>query len=272
MDWKRPEILTKNYISGCKFHDISKFNVCPRYPQRLDLSNTNEDDIVFLNLDYFESFFNYLDSQNFTGKFTLLTHNSDRDFTNSMLQRCDKFTKKIYAINCTVKDEKIIKIPLGFNDQSTIVIDNFDLTPVKKNNLIYSNFKICHHPERSKCFEYFSNFEWVDFFMDGMNNIRQLPFRDFYETLRTYKYCISPRGAGIDTHRTYESIYFDVVPILKTSELDDLHSKLPVLIVNEWSEITLDYLNDNYMLSIEKLKDWKSSNKNWYLTEHWIKN
>lgn len=265
MDWKTPDNLTKKFIAGCTFNDISDWNVCPRYPQRFDLSRIKEDQILFLNLDYFENFFNYLDGSGFSKKFILLTHNSDRDFTRNMFDRCKKYTKKIYAINCTFTDPIVSKIPIGFNDQSTEILDKIEDLSINKENLIYVNFKLHHHPDRPVCLNNFKDKSWATI----EPNI--IPMDEFYRKLRTFKFCISPRGTGIDTHRTYESLYFNVIPILKTSEIDDLHAKLPLIIVKDWSEITENYLNEVYEFHYNKLLDWKKNNPDWYLTNYWIK-
>jgi len=71
-----------------------------------------------------------------------------------------------------------------------------------------------------------------------------------------YKYVISPLGNGLDCHRTWEAIILGCIPIVKTSVLDSLYDGLPVLIVNNWSDITqklLDNYKPNYN-NIEKIK------------------
>jgi hypothetical protein len=60
-----------------------------------------------------------------------------------------------------------------------------------------------------------------------------------------YKYIISPLGNGLDCHRTWEAIILGCIPIVKKSGLDPMYEGLPVLIVNDWSDITQNIL-DNY--------------------------
>ena len=47
----------------------------------------------------------------------------------------------------------------------------------------------------------------------------------------------APRGGGLDCHRTWEMLYFGMIPIVKTSSLDSLFSSLPVIILQDWDEI-----------------------------------
>lgn len=265
MNWVIPQSLKTEFISGLTFYKISKYNLCPRYDQLFDINLLNEDDLLFLNLDYYEQFTNFVISNRINKKFTLITHNSDRDFTKDMFTIFENHIKHIFAINCTYQHNKITKIPLGFNDQSTEILDKKDFSFKEKQNLIYMNFKIHHHIDRKKCFDYFNQFNWVD------KDQAILSYSDFYDKLNTYKYCISPRGTGIDTHRLYESLLFGVLPIVKKSELDDLYKSFPVILVNDWNEITYEFLNENYETFLKNLIKWKEENKNWFLPKFWIK-
>lgn len=263
--WSVPNSLNTNFISGYTYNKLCKWSVCPRYTQNFDINSLLEDDLVFLNLDYFENFVNYISENKPKSKFILVTQNSDRDFTSKMFDSIKGYTSRILAINCTVSDDMIIKIPLGFNDQSTAVLDTKDFTFIDKSNLIYVNFKLHHHSDRPFCYDYFKQFDWVDI----ESNI--IPLDSFYDKLNTFKYCISPRGTGIDTHRTYESLLFGVIPIIKKSELDDLYSKFPVIVVDNWSDVTYDFLTNNYEENLSRYFQWRENNKEWYKSDFWIK-
>jgi len=265
MNWTVPDKLETDFISGFTFYKKSRYNLCPRYKQSIAM-DIGEEEIIFINLDHYQQFCQFVKQNNLNNKFTILTHNSDRDFTKEMFFLLEKNIKKVYAINCTFQHENVIKIPLGFNDQSTAVLDSKNLSFIKKDRLVYLNFKKHHHNDRVTCFNYFSQFDWVD------KEESVLSYSDFYDKLNTYKYCISPRGTGIDTHRLYESILFGVIPIVKTSDLDDLYEKLPILLVNDWNEITQKFLIENYNTLLEKLLKWRDENKTWFLPDFWIKN
>lgn len=53
-----------------------------------------------------------------------------------------------------------------------------------------------------------------------------------------YAFSISPHGNGLDCHRTWEDLILGCIVIVKTSPLDPLYAGLPVVIVQDWSEIT----------------------------------
>lgn len=58
-----------------------------------------------------------------------------------------------------------------------------------------------------------------------------------------YAFIISPHGNGLDCHRTWESLVLGCIVIVKRSPLDPLYEGLPVVIVEDWNEITTDNLN-----------------------------
>ena len=99
-----------------------------------------------------------------------------------------------------------------------------------------------------------------------------LPLKDFYNKLKTFKYCVSPRGTGIDTHRVYECLLYGVIPIVKKSTLDDLYENLPVLLVDKWEDVTYELLVNSYDENMSKYFEWKNNNTDWYTSKSWIKN
>jgi hypothetical protein len=54
-----------------------------------------------------------------------------------------------------------------------------------------------------------------------------------------HAFVISPRGGGLDCHRTWEALLLHSIPIVKRSPFDSLHEQFPVAIVDDWREISL---------------------------------
>ena len=50
---------------------------------------------------------------------------------------------------------------------------------------------------------------------------------------------ISPRGNGQDCHRTWEALLLRSIPIVRRSALDALYRDFPIVIVDDWREISL---------------------------------
>jgi hypothetical protein len=66
----------------------------------------------------------------------------------------------------------------------------------------------------------------------------KLPRLKLWREKTGYAFVISPRGGGLDCHRTWESLALDNIVIVKRSPLDALYEGLPVVIVDRWEEIT----------------------------------
>jgi len=50
-------------------------------------------------------------------------------------------------------------------------------------------------------------------------------------------FVLSPEGAGMDCHRTWEALLLGCVPIVKRNALTKLFAQLPVLVVEDWNEV-----------------------------------
>lgn len=255
-------------ISGYEFYKISDWNFCNRYPFNFDYSKIKEKDKVFLNLDFYENFKKELLRHKPTKKFFLISHNSDLTFTKYHLEGIKDYILKIYPINCNFSDDKISKIPIGFVDDKYkphTSLKNISELSVEKNILLYMNFKInTNIKERQACYDYFKN---NDFITIESN----LHYEEFYKQIKKSKYVLSPDGTGFDCHRIYESLLLDAIPVIKKNSLSDLYENLPVVIVENWNKITKEYLEQNYSFYLEKLKEWKKENPDWFKAKYWIR-
>ena len=61
---------------------------------------------------------------------------------------------------------------------------------------------------------------------------------DLWRIKGEYAFSICPYGNGVDTHRVWEDLILGCIPIVKSSPLNSLYQGLPVVIVNDWSELT----------------------------------
>jgi hypothetical protein len=88
----------------------------------------------------------------------------------------------------------------------------------------------------------------------------QLP-RDFYwYECSKYAFVLSPHGNGLDCIRTWEALSLGCIVIVKKSSIDYLYDELPVLIVDNWSDITEKLLYETLekmsqiVFNMEKIK------------------
>jgi hypothetical protein len=157
--------------------------------------------------------------------------------------------------NCAVSHPKITKIPIGLNYHTYQCFGQNALEQEKIIKRIQSqNIPLKHRI--MKCYGNFHfNKDASRFGYDRIDAVSQIS-KDLidYAQKKTEKYesyliqsqymfVVSPHGNGLDCHRTWESMYMNCIPIVKTSVLDDLYDDLPVLIVKEWKDITQELLD-----------------------------
>lgn len=90
-----------------------------------------------------------------------------------------------------------------------------------------------------------------------------------WERQSNYAFVISPHGGGLDCYRTWEALVLGCIPIVKTSPIDYLYQNLPVVIVKNWSDISINFLtnqlreieanwlNNRYDFSKLEMQYWK---------------
>jgi hypothetical protein len=186
-----------------------------------------------------------------------------------------------YCQNCTNPSEKLIQLPLGldlhtFLSKSTLQyfwnktvkpiesiqtqeqkLFNISNTRINKKILCYGNFQFLtttrHGNDRTDCINQVSK-SLVYY------EPTRIPRDQCWNQMSKYKYILSPHGNGLDCHRTWEALALGCIPIMKTSALDPMFEGLPVLIVNKWSDVTQELL-DNFKpsgnLNKLRLSYWK---------------
>ena len=66
----------------------------------------------------------------------------------------------------------------------------------------------------------------------------EMNVREYLMQLGKHRFVLSPRGNGLDAHRTWEALLVGAIPIVRSSALNPLYSQLPVLIVRDWSDVS----------------------------------
>ncbi|TPX70963.1 hypothetical protein CcCBS67573_g06379 [Chytriomyces confervae] len=72
-----------------------------------------------------------------------------------------------------------------------------------------------------------------------------MPQKEFYKSyLSTARF--APHGNGLDSYRVWETLLLGSYPIVKTSSLDSLYQDLPVIILDEWHDLTPEMLQKEF--------------------------
>ena len=72
---------------------------------------------------------------------------------------------------------------------------------------------------------------------------RKIRRLDSWKKKTTFAFEVSPHGNGLDCLRTWESLVLGNIVIVKRSSLDPLYEGLPVVILDDWDEISENSLN-----------------------------
>ena len=93
-----------------------------------------------------------------------------------------------------------------------------------------------------------------------------IPMADTWEQQSQYQFVISPHGAGLDCHRTWEALLLGCIPIVKKAKMNDLFKDLPFIEVEDWGQINQAFLDD-----AKKQLSLKTFNQEKLLMRHWKK-
>jgi hypothetical protein len=186
-----------------------------------------------------------------------ISGHSDYSITKEIFDKYQDNTNKWYTINKEYIHPKLFSIPLGITndcDDSYIhrIYGNADImvdvanSPKNIINLVYMNFNINTYPnERQHCYNTFYNNNWVT--LGSIDNTLS-GRKKFLEDIHNHKFVLCPRGNGIDTHRLWETLYMDSIPIVKNHIGMDEFKDLPILFINEWDEVTDLFLEQQYFI------------------------
>lgn len=67
-----------------------------------------------------------------------------------------------------------------------------------------------------------------------------------------YTCVLSPIGNGLDCHRTWEALVLNTVPIINSPTLSRLCANLPVIVVDDWSKVTREFIMDQLQVIREQ--------------------
>jgi len=211
-------------------------------------------------------------------KFILVSGDSDEENYNQLFSNESEFLNFInndkivhwFSQNCTVDHPKVTRMPIGL-DYHTFSKDKN--SPVEQENVLINikNSSKPFHERINKCYMNFSPPPDIYHYKyDRDEALRDIPHtisikekekqdRDIcWQNQTKYAFVVSPYGHGLDCHRTWEALILGCIPIIRTSGIDPLFDGLPVLFINNWSDLTQELLDN----TVEKMIQLKNSSKN----------
>jgi hypothetical protein len=250
-----PHILTSSressvpYISGDTFRAFCDF-IIDGTQSTVNTDLVKDGDTIFLSPNPLLISFFFKEVHPFIKKkYILVTHNSSRSVPGEFYHYLDD-DKLIawFGLDCdNNSNPKFIPIPEGIANQywphgniKTLTQALQHINKTERPWLVYLNGSKTHK-ERSEVANFFSDKPWC---IKGQHK----PYSEYLKDVAQAKFILCPRGSGIDCHRQWEAMLLGTIPIIKHSTIDSVFEGLPVVLINEWSEVTEEFLKKTYTL------------------------
>lgn len=207
--------------------------------------------IIFCKADFLESEFEHI--RTLKNDVVLISGNSDAPIDEKNIKNIPKNIVKWFGLNALVNNEIIVPLPLGLEnkiesertghgrcyfdrvaEKEALLNKNRtnDTMPVKG---IYSNFVTKTNFWHRNIVKYISKISrHIDW--DNPN----LTLNQFFEKIMEYKMVVCPAGNGIDTHRLWEVLYSNRIPItikMGNYKIYELYNKFPIIILNNTKDL-----------------------------------
>lgn len=227
----------------------------------------------------------FLDNIKFS--FTLVTGDSDTSIDNEFIQNKsisrilnNPYLDNWYAQNMVAEHPKLHQIPIGM-DYHTMwekpgVWGLAQQSPIAQEQILiktlanaqdfsdrffagYCNWHFAiDRGDRQECFQKIDK-------SISLIEKNHLPRVTSWQRQAQCMFVISPEGAGIDCHRTWEAILLGCIPVMKKNRFSKLLNRLPVVLLDDWAEFNPTHMiqqvnrlqTDKFNFTTLFLKHWE---------------
>lgn len=250
------------YISGDTFRKIANHIYDEINNFKIDKIQKNE--ILFIKTDFIDKFIeNYQDRYL---KTVLIFHNSDKSVDKEHLEKLTNKNVLIFAQNLNLNTnnyKNVFPIPIGFENRSYLMNGRLkSFNKVSKNKIIKTKdskilcgFNPNTNEVRKNILEIVSKSNDIDL-------LRFTGHSEYLKILSNYKFNLCPEGNGLDTHRFWESLFVETIPVVIKSDFISNFKKLdiPCYVLDNWNElkrINPNNLNKFYDENLNLIKEKK---------------
>jgi len=243
VDSSYPYIAGNTFKTFCDFviDGTTEFN-----PENMRPANT-----IFIQYEFLADFFTK-HHPNIKHPYIIITHNCGHHADNPIPAHYESYLEDAKIIawfgqNIEKLHPKMHHLPIGIANKmyphgNTQIFDTYIQThkAMRRDKLLYMNFAIwTYPPERGPVFRMFARKP----FCSTAENRTPAQYLD---DLSHHKFVLSPRGNGLDCHRTWEALLMGSIPVVRSSTLNSLYKDLPVLVIRDWKEVTQEFLEKKY--------------------------
>lgn len=182
-------------------------------------------------------------------KFILITHNTDDTMPGSyeFLLQDPRIVAWFTQNKGAIDHPKLHILPIGiacnywhYGDSQMLTDVLTSLHSTENKYFLYVNFNAKTNAQaRDHVLEYFQGKPYC-FFSEPK------PWKDYLLDLADSQFVLSPPGNGLDCYRAWEALLFGKIPVMFSTSIDCLFDDLPVIIVNDWAQVTQEFLEKQY--------------------------
>lgn len=251
---------SRGLLKSCHFKSPNPRSSCYNDVQYLQVMLNNQFDkmTIYVCTDLLPFFIQQV-MKHITHRFVLLSGDSDFTFENFIpilgLLLENPFLLGWFSQNNLLQNSKIHPMPIGLdyhtifnNPTCTWRIIGEGTLPINQEEILLS---IVKKPFYERIPIIYSNYTLQNDAFNDRKNAEKIPQKlvcrtsvmarsDLWKDMTQYTFVLSPRGMGMDCHRTWEALCLGCIPIVTYNYA--LFEDLPVLVVSDWSEITQELL------------------------------
>ena len=252
MDQNMEEELRNMYLDkedvdeDFKKHFVESFSTC-------NISNIKNESSIFVKPNFLDMFLKYMFPK-IKKRIYLYTGASDYSIGDNYM----KYVKNSRIIkwighNIELNHEKIVKIPIGFSNKcikDEQLLDSLYERKVcicDKEGKLFISYMEETNSKRKNLVSKFKNKHWV---VIG----KKCAFETYMENINKYKFVLCPRGNGVDTYRFWETVFMGSIPVVESSNLDDLYKQVNCVIVDSFDDINKELLK-SFSLNLSLLRN-----------------
>lgn len=200
----------------------------------------------------------------------LVTHESDWAVDQRMVDMMPENIVRWFGVNVVVDHPKIEAIPLGIGSPWYPHGDQAKLEELAGSSRIVDNLAIAFYAlntnmeERGPLTAAINHRPWCSNHVYFNHTQRPMEFGEYLTLLRKHVFVLSPPGNGIDCHRIWEALYLGLFPVCKINPALMSFGMLPILFVENWSQVTFGSLMNGFnAISLSKFDTSKLYTAYW---------
>ena len=226
------------FLSGDTFRSLCNHT----YDEFSDVSpaDVQRGDIVFVKNSFVRDFFAHI-HPHIQHQYILLNHNDDTTIDESYIQYIDDKIIHWFGLNINVVHPKMTPLPIGLENLRSrrngllhyFLKQDSENTTKRINKILVAFHTNNVHPERLEAFVEAKKLPLADIFSITQNH------SEYIRKVSMYTHILSPRGAGVDCHRTWESLYLGTTPIVRACANTTFFKSIgvPIVLVDEWRDL-----------------------------------